>query len=379
MSQAIGASGTTKSRLRLPNLTICGFRGIDHLVIPRLGCVTLLAGKNGVGKTTVLDAVRIYAMRGHPMVLTNLLRGREEFSTLVDDDGAAVLSPDIASLFFSRNALQRRSISIGPEDDNERLVIEISNLEEIPADVNMSVDTPLMDYRVAMLKIRFQGNEFVFSSGILSQILSRDARSGRTLIPKWPPDIECGSIGPGLPNDTEVARYWDRIALTDRENQSLRGLQLIDHSVDRIAVVGDDGLRGGRTGRRVMLRLSGEPHPVPLKSLGDGAVRLFAVALVLANCQDGFLLIDEAENGIHHSVQRNFWSMVLQSAHRDSVQVIATTHSWDCVKGFARAAVENEHVEGLLIRLDQDDGQIRAVEYTESELKIAAEQEIEVR
>ena len=348
--------------------------------------MTLLAGKNGVGKTTVLDAARVYAARGHPMVLMKLLRGHEEFTTLVDDDGAEVLSPDIAALSFGRNVLQRRPISIGPENDEERLEIEISHFEGIPADVTMSVTAPLMNYRAAMLKIRLQGNEWFFSSAILSQLLSSDARLRRAQLrlgeqdAKWPADIECGSLGPGLPNDTDVARYWDRIALTDRENQSLRGLQLIlGRSVDRIAVVGDDGLLSGRTGRRVMLRLSGEPHPIPLKSLGDGAVRLFGVALALANCRDGFLLIDEAENGIHHSVQRDFWNMVLQSAHRDSVQVLATTHSWDCVKGFARAAVENEDVEGLLVRLERDDGRVRAVEYSESELKIAAEQGIEVR
>ena len=91
------------------------------------------------------------------------------------------------------------------------------------------------------------------------------------------------------------------------------------------------------------------------------------------------MLIDEAENGIHHSVQRDFWNMVLQSAHRDGVQVLATTHSWDCVKGFARAAVENEDVEGVLVRLDRHAARIRAVEYSESELEVAAEQGIEVR
>ena len=380
------APATPNDSLHLPNLNISGFRGIDHLAIPRLGRVTLLAGKNGVGKTTVLDAARVYAARGHPRVLMEVLRGREEFTVVVDDDGGEVLSPDIAALFFGRNVLQRRSTSIGPDDADNRLEIEVSRFDEIPFTVTSPVNAPLTDFRPAMLKVRLQENEWSFTSGILSQLLSRDARLRRTQLPlgdqsaKWPTDIDCESLGPGLPSDVDVVRYWDRIALTDRESQPLRGLQLIlGRSVDRVAVVGDDSLRSGRPGRRVILRLPGEPHPVPLKSLGDGAVRLFGVALALANCRDGFLLIDEAENGIHHSVQRDFWNMVLQSAHRDNVQVLATTHSWDCVRGFAHAAAENEDVEGVLVRLERDDGGIRAVEYSESELKVAADQRIEVR
>ena len=67
------------SALPLPDLSVKGFRGIKDLSISRLGRVTLFAGKNGVGKTTLLDAVRLYAARGSYAVLSDILRNREEF------------------------------------------------------------------------------------------------------------------------------------------------------------------------------------------------------------------------------------------------------------------------------------------------------------
>ena len=132
-------------------------------------------------------------------------------------------------------------------------------------------------------------------------------------------------------------------------------------------------------GRRALVRLKGHKQPVPLRSLGDGALRLFGVALALANSHGGFLLIDEAENGIHYSLQRDFWRMVLRTAQENDVQVLATTHSWDCIKGFAQAATQSEDADGVLVRLSRQYGDLRAVEYSEEDLAIAAEQGIEVR
>lgn len=91
--------------------------------------------------------------------------------------------------------------------------------------------------------------------------------------------------------------------------------------------------------------------------------------------------------------------MVLKTAHENDVQVFATTHSWvwhrkfcrcytislskflvpNCVAGFAQAATKLEEVEGIYVRLDEDDDQVRAVEYPEDDLKVAAKQGIEVR
>ncbi len=157
-------------------------------------------------------------------------------------------------------------------------------------------------------------------------------------------------------------------------------LQLIyGDEVERVAVVGEEGTGRGRYGRRAIVKLRGQDLPVPLKSLGDGAVRVFSVALALANSQGGFLVIDEAENGIHHTIQHDFWRMVLRTARENNIQVLATTHSWDCVAGFAQATMDFDEAEGVLIRLESSGDQVRSIEYSADDLKIAAEQGIEVR
>ena len=53
------------ARCRLPDLGICASRRIGDLTIPWLGRVTPFARRNGVGKTTVLDALPLYVVKCH--------------------------------------------------------------------------------------------------------------------------------------------------------------------------------------------------------------------------------------------------------------------------------------------------------------------------
>ena len=89
----MSAAPATNNNLHLPDLVISGFRGIEDLSISRLGRVTLVSGMNGVGKTTLLDAVRIYAARGRYPVLADILQSREELTNAVDEDGDEIPSP----------------------------------------------------------------------------------------------------------------------------------------------------------------------------------------------------------------------------------------------------------------------------------------------
>ena len=91
------------------------------------------------------------------------------------------------------------------------------------------------------------------------------------------------------------------------------------------------------------------------------------------------LLIDEFENGMHFSVQVDAWRTIFRLAQILNVQVLATTHSFDCVAGFRQAAVEQEETDCLLVRIDRLGEKMRVVEYTEEDLQVAISQRIEVR
>ena len=374
--------------LHLPSLSITGFRGIDRLSIGRLGRVTLLAGRNGVGKTTVLDAVRVYAARGRPIVLNDILDKREEVVAGFDEDNDPIVFPDYAALFHGRTATRALPITIGPNDRTDDLRIEVSTPEDwTPKQKGLFADL-FAEADVQAVKIAYRNKEKLLPWFLVAseqranwsrRRYARNMQYGMFNEEEWPV-IECETLGPGLLSTSQLARFWDNVALTEEEDLSIRALRLIGGGIARVAVVGDEESRyDGNGRRRVVVKLQDHPRPVPLKSLGDGVTRMFAAGLALANSRDGFLVVDEAENGLHHSVQRDFWRMVLRAAHENNVQVLATTHSKDCVEGFARAAAESADAEGVLVRLESDADGVRAVEYTEEDLETAANQDIEVR
>ena len=389
-ARPFGAS-STGDPLHLPSLYISGFRGIDELTLPRLGRVTLFAGDNGVGKTTILDAVRLYAARGNIFSIASLLDAREELIESQDGDGNWVNNLLWPALFHgeSRHEAQRLQIGSAPEGDGGRgLVIETITLDEDSDEVRLkrreSGSTSGSFFKVM---VRYDGDEWRLQNEDLqkaksSRNLSYDLGRAATMELREPiPDTKCMSVGPGLPDNDELARYWDEIALTTYEGIMVNILQtVVGPDLERVGVIGNARGPHQNLSRRVVARLKGGRERMPLKSLGDGAVRLFGFALALTNSINGFLLIDEAENGIHYSHHEEFWRMLVQTAASYNIQVLATTHSFDCIAGFSRAvnSIPGEH--GMLIRLDKDeDGKLKVATYTQDLLKITEEMGIEVR
>lgn len=359
--------------LHLPDLYIEGFRGIDLLEIPRLGRVTLLAGKNGIGKTTVLEAVHAYAMVGEPAMLARTLLNREETSEEFNGvDGEP--SPNWQALFSGRETTH---ISIGACGST---CMEIEN--HVLSDDDFRKINERLPGRTAQapaLAIA-RGERKAFCA-----LIPAVGPSGNTTYPvRWgdvsvipEAHVDCLFMHPGIFDPGLTSSLWDMAARAGEEENAVAAVKiLLGEDLYDIMMIGEAGTRGRRV---AMAKVAAYPERVPLQRLGQGAVRLYQVALAFANSKNGFLLIDEADFGLHYTVQRDFWRMVLQTAQNNNVQVIATTHSADCIRGFAEAANENKDVEGVLYRLSRKGGPLRAVEYDEEALAITSRQRIEVR
>lgn len=378
--------------LHLADLLIENFRGIQRLEIPRLGRVTLIAGKNAAGKTALLDAVRVYASGGRYARLRHLLESREEYASFTNEDNARFSEPDWSRLFYER----RVPIVIGPvQQADARIAIRLtplSDLNEEQAAVwqRMSGDD-VIDVPLYVLRVTYGAKEraypLLWADAPSASAPVRYERDARRTDPyrmrrddaAWS-EMPCEYLETGLLNNQDLSSRWDRIVLTETESLPLQALSFIlGNEVANAAAVEIKALDRQRCGRQIMVKFRSHPHPMPLKSLGKGALRLFDMALALAASRNGLLLIDEAENGLHYSLQPEFWSMMLETAHKNNVQILATTHSWDCIRGFAQAALANPCAEGLLLRLDKAEQGLRALEYEEEDLEAAVEQGIEVR
>jgi AAA15 family ATPase/GTPase len=120
-------------------------------------------------------------------------------------------------------------------------------------------------------------------------------------------------------------------------------------------------------------------EPVPLTLLGDGVRRVASLVLAMGYARDGTLLVDEIENGIHHSVLGRLWEAIGYAAELFNTQVVATTHSLECIVAAYQAFRHRTPFDLTLHRLDRTNGETRAIVYDEESIEGALSVPMEVR
>jgi len=385
--------------LHLSSLAIKQFRSFRELQISQLGQVNLITGKNGVGKSGLLEALRLYANSGSPRILRQLLSDRDELyrlqnqrEELRESSAESDMVESVRNLFFGRPELytQPTQIEIGPlgEPSAGLTVAAVSLVEEVGDD---RVRRYRKTIQHSFFDIQGPGNgENVFVEQIaglaiqvgsapelafpLNRLMDRGAMADyRLLAPRYPFTYVPAQ---GL-SSRDVSTFWEQITLTDLETQVQSALNAVaPEAIEGINVIGSVG---GRIDRTVIVKTAAAHQPLSLRSMGEGLVRAFGLSLALVNSRGGLLLVDEIDSGLHYSVQYEIWKLIFHLAQSLDIQVFATTHSWDSVAAFQQAAADNTELKGMLIRLQRRGDEIIPTLFDEHKLAIATREQIEVR
>ncbi|MBU0654595.1 MAG: ATP-binding protein [Gammaproteobacteria bacterium] len=346
----------------LDSLHIKNFRCFEDLTIPSLGQVNLIVGKNSVGKSTLLEAIAIFSSAADRQTINFFREFRDSYSSTssTDDDQLIELLPH----------------------KNQELMLEIGDIRKIqyvtimPKSIAIEKfpDFPVEESSSYSRRRARKDNKFVIIS-LKNNLINL------TSIPHY-------YSGTHLENTSELERIWAAAFKNSKKKLVINALKIINKSINDLAFIPEeiyenDFPRDQKLIRIPMVKLDDQDQAVPLRSLGEGTLRLLQIILAALQAENGFLLIDEFENGLHYSIQGEVWEKLFKLAKELDIQVFATTHSEDTVKAFCKVSLHSPE-EGHLISLGrsaygEDKGKIIAIVHDENDLQYILDTGMEVR
>ena len=162
---------------------------------------------------------------------------------------------------------------------------------------------------------------------------------------------------------------WGQLLQKKQDQLIVEALRIIEPRLQSLSVFAGPG---GHT----LWADVGLTELVPLAVLGDGLKRLARLVLAIGHQKGHVVLVDEIETGYHYSALDKVWKVVHATAKKFDAQVIATTHSYDCV---AAAHRTSDGQNFGLHRLEHIANATRCVTYDSESIKGAIEHNFEVR
>jgi energy-coupling factor transporter ATP-binding protein EcfA2 len=368
----------------ITSMRIKGYRAFSDFSLNGLGRINLLVGKNNTGKSSLLETLALLWGRASLSALWQILARRGEHPLLEIIPGRPVQQEvDLGHIFTGHQAKIGGEFSITTRNDRPARSITYKLVEAKPEE-NPALFNILASQEPAgaAMALRISGHGINIPPIPLTQrgSLRQDVFSQAFAMSRATQSQ--GENAQYITTETLTAQQlqllWNDVTLKPEEDKVVRALTFIDPAIERIAPVTSQPFFGQGIYRGGFLIRRKDEERVPIGSLGDGIWRMFALAVVLSRTKDGLVLIDEIDTGLHHTVMEKMWQFVNDVSKEFKTQVFATTHSYDCVHALASICKDNDDAADITIHRIES-GQSESIPFTESEIRIAAQQHIELR
>ena len=364
---------------------IHNFKCFRELKIDKLARINLIAGVNNVGKTALLEAIFLHS--GAPnlelALKLNSFRGIG-ISNLSDENPLISLFKDYVSstielsgedTLTGYNSVRINSlISLMVQD---QLQLRETIQGSLSGKVVIKHDTIRQEKPLSSSPQVNRGLQLEHKKGEESTIYRMTIDNNKNIhfdpFPPSPPFVTFFYGSRVIIDPQQQAELYGSLQISGKEDDVLKVLKIIEPRLKRIVSIATAGIS-------MLYGDVGLANLIPLYLMGDGMLHLANFVLQIANAQNGIVLIDEIENGLHYSVMTNVWKAIASAAKEYNVQIFATTHSWECIRYAYEAFASSKKDDFLLHRLDrQDNDEITVVTYDLKALGESLEFGLEVR
>ena len=386
----------TPTRLRddihLTDFCVHDYKNINYLQLDGLRKINLFVGANNAGKSNLLEAIALYASNGSHQYLYEILRKRNENLEYFNHDSYFTERELLSAFapFFPQRSVDKMAsgavIRLSSRRDGVQLALKTATYRD---DTGLMRLTRLSQYRqltrnqqlsnlsdTVLVTLPFdeknptsqpQTKNFenilqmtkFDKRGIEMQMSNTDTKFNFRY-------VNCKSL-----QNTYTEDVWARISMTNREDTILEALRITNERVKKFNFI-----KVNAHTYLPMILLEGESAKMPLSEMGDGMTHILNIIIALLDCEDGILLLDEAESGLHYLAQFKLWKMIFELANKYNVQIFATTHSNDCVKAFAENVDDKN---GVLFRLNNKGAILAKPYYDMSNVIFAIKNNIDLR
>lgn len=323
----------------IESLTIQGFRGIEALEVPRCGRINVVVGRNGSGKTRLLEAAFALTFRANAEVFPSLAKLRG-----VPPELPASLVADYYRDAFATRGRQEAAVEGTVAGVERRVVLRRlpGELAEVTAPGSVALAVFELESREGRDSTSYSHHGYVLSDGRWWVPKARPLADGPPVILRTPKRLS---------HLVWLAQQWSAV---EQHGARARGLVLsalrhLDSDIHDIRLVAlDNGVAQVRVDYRDL-------GLCPVELLGDGLIEAIHYLSMLVGVERGVMLVDEFGSALDARNLDLIVRTAIATAADFGVQLFLSTHSLEVVDALLAYAPSDSL---LLMQMKSEGGSV---------------------